>query len=410
LAALIGRSRLATNGSDPWRRLFAAACASAIVVSGCSPERLLNRVSGEPEVVVSPDATALHRSSVVVDLHADSLLWGRDLARRSDVGHVDLPRLREGNVAIQMLTIVTHVPMWLDIERTDERWPDLITLLAIVNGWPFRTLSSRLERAVFQLERFDRLAAADGRLRAVRSRRDLDELLAAREADPRWIGVLLGIEGAQALDGDPENLAGLADRGLRMVGLAHFFDNDFAGSAHGRAKRGLTDAGRRLVREAERLGVLIDLAHSSSATIADVLAWAKKPPIVSHTGVRGTCDNPRNLSDDQLRAIAGAGGVVGIGFWETAVCGLSAADVARAVRYTVDLVGDRHVALGSDFDGAVKTPFDASRLAELTDALLASGLPEASIRRVLGENAVRLFADVLPRETPRVPESSSEAG
>jgi microsomal dipeptidase-like Zn-dependent dipeptidase len=142
--------------------------------------------------------------------------------------------------------------------------------------------------------------------------------------------------------------------------------------------------------------MLVDLAHSSAATIADVVALARNPPVVSHTGVRATCDNPRNLSDDQIRAIARAGGVIGIGFWETAVCGLEPAAIARAVRYVVDLTGDEHVALGSDFDGAVTTGFDASGVPAITQALLDAGLADDSIRKVLGGNALRVLRRVLP--------------
>jgi membrane dipeptidase len=104
--------------------------------------------------------------------------------------------------------------------------------------------------------------------------------------------------------------------GFRMIGLAHFFDNEFAGSAHGVEKYGLTEQGRALVRDMERRKILVDLAHASPKTIEDVTAMASRPVIFSHTGVRGTCDNRRNLSDEQLRKIAATGGVIGIGFWD----------------------------------------------------------------------------------------------
>jgi microsomal dipeptidase-like Zn-dependent dipeptidase len=127
-----------------------------------------------------------------------------------------------------------------------------------------------------------------------------------------------------------------------------------------------------------------------------VLALARKPPIVSHTGVRATCDNPRNLSDEQLRGIAAAGGVIGIGYWPTAVCGDTPAAVARAIRHAIGVVGDEHVALGSDFDGAVTTPFDTGRLDALTEAMLEAGIAERSAQRVLGENALRVLRELLP--------------
>jgi microsomal dipeptidase-like Zn-dependent dipeptidase len=142
--------------------------------------------------------------------------------------------------------------------------------------------------------------------------------------------------------------------------------------------------------------MLIDLAHSSPATLHDVTAMATRPVIVSHTGVKGTCNNPRNLSDDELRAVARTGGVIGIGLWDTATCGVDASATARAIRYAVNVVGIDHVALGSDFDGAVTTPFDSSGWPLVTDALLQEGFSEKEIRQIMGENAVRVLMQTLP--------------
>jgi microsomal dipeptidase-like Zn-dependent dipeptidase len=245
-----------------------------------------------------------------------------------------------------------------------------------------------------------RLAAtaerSNGRLTIVRSAADVDWLLARRSAGDSVVGGLLAIEGAHALDGDPANVDRLFDAGYRMVGLAHFFDNDVAGSAHGIGKGGLTPAGRDVVRRLEARSMLVDLAHASAATIDDVLATATRPVVVSHTGVRGTEDNARNLSDDQLRGVAATGGVVGIGFWPTASGGRDAASIARALGHAVAVIGSDHVALGSDFDGAVPMPFDASGLGLLTAALLAEGLDEATIMAVMGGSAVRLLREALP--------------
>jgi len=298
------------------RAVIGIATAAAVLVAvGCSVERLVNRVKGGPLPVVSPRAAELHTRSFVVDLHADSLLWRRDLARRSTVGAVDLPRLRIGNVALQVFTIVSQFPIAASIDRSDPRWGDAITLLALTNGWPPATYRSRVDRALYQARKLADLAAADPKLVIVRSRSDVDTLIARRAANEDGVvGALLGIEGAHALDGDLANLGRLVDAGVRLIGLAHFFDNDFAGSAHGMKKGGLTPMGRALVAEIDRRGLLLDLAHSSEATIRDVLALATRPPLVSHTGVKGTCPNARNLSDDELRAIAAAGGVIGIGY------------------------------------------------------------------------------------------------
>ena len=375
--------------------LVPAALVLGLVAVGANVERFANRVSGPPLPPVSAVAEKLHRSSFVADLHADSLLWDRDLSRRSSIGHVDLPRLRTGNVALQVFTIVTRFPVTASIERTDPRSPDAITLLAISHGWPWRTYDSLTERVLHQAETLKALSARDPHLLLVRSKADLDRLASERSTDPSWVGAILGIEGAHALD-RPSALDEAFAAGVRLIGLAHFFDNDYAGSAHGLTKGGLTDRGRELVARMEERGIVVDLAHSSEATIRDVLAIARKPPVVSHTGVKGTCDNARNLSDDQLRAIAAAGGVIGIGDWPTAICGDTPAAVARAIRYAVGVAGEDHVALGSDFDGAVATPFDTSRLDAVTQAMVDEGIAEGTIRRVLGKNALRIMHALLP--------------
>jgi membrane dipeptidase len=162
------------------------------------------------------------------------------------------------------------------------------------------------------------------------------------------------------------------------------------------AKGGLTPAGRALVRGLEARGMLLDLAHASAATIDDALAVARRPVVVSHTGVRATCDNARNLTDAQLRGVARTGGLIGIGFWPTAVCGAEPRDVARAIRHAVSVAGVDHVGLGSDFDGAVEVPFDAAGLALLTDALLAEGFSDEDVARVMGANAIRVLQSALP--------------
>ena len=207
---------------------------------------------------------------------------------------------------------------------------------------------------------------------------------------------MLSIEGAHALDGDPANVDVVADAGIRMIGPAHFFDTAFGGSAHGMEQGGLTAKGREMVRRMEARGVILDVSHSSARTIDDALAVSTRPVVASHGGVRGVLDNARNLSDAHLDGIAATGGLVGIGFWPTASGGDDAAAIARSVAYAVERVGAEHVALGSDWDGAVPVPFDAAGVVRLTDALLDVGLDEAAIRAVMGENVLRVLAQALP--------------
>jgi microsomal dipeptidase-like Zn-dependent dipeptidase len=333
----------------------------------------------------------------IADLHADSLLWDRDLLERGSRGHVDLPRLRDGNVALQAFTIVSKVPRGLNIESNDDS-SDQILLLALAQRWPSATWNSLTDRALYQARKLhDAAARSGGSFLVIRTAAELDSFLARRQQEPQLVAGLLGIEGAHALDGDLRNLDRLFDAGFRMMAPTHFFDNDIAGSAHGARKGGLTEKGKEMIRRMEARGMLVDLAHASPQTIDDVLALAARPVVVSHTGVKGTCDNRRNLSDDQLRAIARTGGVAGIGYWETAVCGTDARAIAHAMRHAANVAGVGHVALGSDFDGAVTTPFDTAGLAHITAALLAEGFSAAEIRLLMGENTLRVLRQCLPR-------------
>jgi membrane dipeptidase len=359
-------------------------------------ERRLNAVGRPPPYRPADRAREIHRRSTVVDLHADSLLWGRDLLKRGTRGHVDVPRLIEGGVAVQVFAVTTKVPRNLNIERNDDRTDDIL-LVAIARGWPPATWRSLLARAEHQAGRLQAMAdRSGGLLTLIRGRAGLESFLARRTGDPGIVGGLLAIEGAHALDGDPANVDRLAAAGYRMVAPTHFFDNAFAGSAHGLEQGGLSSLGRELIGRLEAASIIVDLAHASARTIDDVLAIATRPVVASHTGVRGTADNARNLSDDQLRGIAATAGMVGIGFWPTATGGVDVASIGRAIAYAAGVIGVEHVGLGSDFDGAVPVPFDATGLDLVTEALLADGFDEIAIARIMGGNAVDLLMRCLP--------------
>ena len=358
-------------------------------------ENRFNHTVTPGPIQISGVAQRLHNESLVVDLHSDSLLWGRSLLMQSGEGHVDVPRLRQGGVAMQVFGLVTQSPDGQNFQRNAPD-TDRIRALVIATGWPPWTWNSYHQRALHQLRRLRSAAGrSDGALRLVQTRQDLNDLVVARQEGQDVVGAFAGLEGAHAA-ADVSELRALHNAGLRMLGLAHFIDSPLAGSAHGLAKYGLTEEGRAVVREAERLGVAIDVAHASPKAISDVLAMATKPVVVSHGGVQGTCPGPRTLSDAQLRGIARTGGVVGIGFFRGAVCGHDVASIARAIRYAVRVAGADHVALGSDWDGSVTAPFDASGLPALTEALLASGMSTTTVRKVLGENAVRVLSETLP--------------
>jgi len=232
-------------------------------------------------------------------------------------------------------------------------------------------------------------------LRIITNLPELEALLADRADGQQVVGGILGIEGAHALEGDIANLDRLEEVGYRLVGLQHFFDNAVGGSLHGFGNKGLTEFGRQVVREIEARNMILDVAHSSPQVVREVLEMATKPVVISHTGLYSHCNSPRNISDDLMKQIAATGGVLGMGYWKAAACDITPDGIAKGIRAAVDVVGADHVSLGSDFDGSVSTSFDTSELSALTDAMLRAGLSEAQIRKIAGENMLRVLRATL---------------
>lgn len=376
--------------------LLLIAVVAAFVIVPPMVDRSMNSVEPGPLPKPSAAAAKLHESLFIADLHCDALLWNRDLLTHNSRGHVDVPRLIEGNVALQALTVVTKTPKKMnnDLNSGDT---DNITTLAFMQRWPRATWSSLFERALYQSRRLhEAVARSEGRFVLIDSARGLRDFVEARKKSPHLTAAFLGIEGLHCLEGKLENLDLLYNAGFRMMGPAHFFDNEVAGSAHGVDKGGLTPLGRKVIHRMEELKILVDLAHSSPATIDDVLAMATRPVIVSHTGVKGTCDNMRNLSDDHVRRIAAQGGLIGIGYWDSAVCATDVKAIVRAIRYAANLGGVDHVALGSDYDGTINAPFDTSGIGSITEELLNEGFSPEDIGKIMGGNALRLLLASLP--------------
>ena len=229
-------------------------------------ERQRNVIDGQPLPPVSAEAQALHDSLTIVDLHGDTLLWKRDLTEPADRGHIDLPRLQAGNVALQVFSSVTKTPRGQNYEgNTDET--DNITLLAIGQLQPLRTWTSLLERTLWHAEKLERASNnSDASVELVREASDIPGWLGARRersapSGQRLVMAMLSVEGLHNLEGDLGKLQVLHDAGVRMAGLTHFFDNDLAGSMHGVTKGGLTPMGREAVRRMEALGIVVDIAH-----------------------------------------------------------------------------------------------------------------------------------------------------
>lgn len=364
-------------------------------------ERSMNKVDGKPLAQVSERAKALHKTLTIVDLHSDSLLWSRNFLDRAKRGHMDLPRLEEGHVALQILASTTKSPKGQNYDANGGD-TDNITGLVIAQLQPVRTWNSLLERSLWHAEKLHRaVAASGGQLVAVADQADLNALLAARQGKAAPVGAMLSIEGLHVLEGDIANLDKLYAAGFRMAGLTHFFDNDLAGSMHGLKKGGLTPLGRDVVTRMEARGMIVDIAHCSSACVADILKMARRPVVSSHGGVQATCKVNRNLNDEQVRGLAATGGLVGIGYWDAAVCDTSPASIAKAMKHVRDLVGINHVALGSDYDGATTVRFDTSKLVQVTQALIDAGFSDDEIRAAMGGNAIRvLSAGLVPLAPP----------
>ena len=375
--------------------------AAAVGFFGFAPgyvEGAMNQIDGKPLIAVSDEAKTLHKTLNIVDLHSDTLMWNRDLNDRASRGHMDLTRLQEGNVALQLFSSVTKTPKNQNYDGNGAD-SDNITLLTVAQLQPVKTWSSLAERSLYHAQkRDDAVAASNNAIKAVNTASQLDALLAARQKDTRPIGAMLTIEGLQNLEGKAANLDRLYDAGFRMAGLTHFFDNELAGSMHGLKKGGLTPFGRDIVRRMEAKGMIIDIAHLSHKGVAEVLAMATRPVVSSHGGVQATCKVNRNLTDDEVRGVAKTGGVIAIGYWDGALCDTSPRAAAKAMKHVRDLVGIQFVALGSDYDGATTVRFDTSQLVQVTQALMDEGFTAAEIRAVMGENALRVIrAGLLPR-------------
>ena len=375
--------------------LFAVALAGFLLFAPGIVERSMNKVL-PVAAKAGPRALALHKTLAIADMHSDTLMWQRDVLDLASRGHVDLPRLEDGHVALQVFSSVSKTPKGQNYDANGSD-SDNITLLTIAQLQPPRTWSSILERSLYHASKLQRAADnSGGRLRFIQTSADLAKLLADRAHGQQVTGAVFSVEGLQNLEGKLANLDRLQAAGMRMAGLTHFFDNEVAGSMHGIKKGGLTPLGRQVVTELERRHIIVDIAHSSHKTVADVLAMATRPVVSSHGGVQATCKVNRNLTDDEIRGVAKTGGVIGIGYWDAAVCGTEPAKVARAIAHVRDLVGIDYVGLGSDFDGATTTGFDTSKLALVTQALMDRGFSDTDIAKVMGGNVLRVLGQVLP--------------
>jgi membrane dipeptidase len=328
----------------------------------------------------SIEARELHQLFPPIDLHVDTLMWARGwrynllrrhrpwLPRAAWVGHVDVPQLKEINAGAQLFC--------LSID-------------------PFR------RRGFYQLanDQIDQLVAAcHDRPQDVILWRSMNDWYRARKRNA--VAAIITIEGAHFLEGSIEKFRQLVRRGVRSLGLVHFRPNEAAWPNYGWGadnNRCLTDFGRQLIHECNQLGVIVDLAHLNLCGFMEACALSRQPVIVSHTGLKGVHPHPRNIDDRQLRAVAATGGVVGIMYEPRYLGGRDIEAVLRHLSWAIKIVGDEHVALGSDFDGMI-TPVrgleQVSKLPNLTEAMLRIGWSTERIGRILCQNVLRVLRSV----------------
>jgi membrane dipeptidase len=329
----------------------------------------------------------LHRQSLVVDTHCDTLkcllpqftrprdsMWQDrskvGFGKRSKLGHIDLPRLKQGGVDLQVFAI------------SSERDP--------TPAYPLRTAMEMIEAFYTECEKYPKLVTP------VTSHA---EIMQANEEGK--IAAMLSIEGSDVIEGHVSMLRVYHRLGVRMVGLVHSLRNLLAdGVADNRTKGGLSQLGVEAVEELNRLGMIVDVSHLSDAGFWDVLDTSKEPVVASHSNSRAVCPHPRNLTDDMIRALSDKGGVIGMNFATDFVHKTkpSVETLVDHIDHIVDIVGPGHVGLGSDFDGIPATPTgleDASKMPAITEELVKREYSEEYIRLILGGNHLRLIKEVV---------------
>jgi membrane dipeptidase len=346
---------------------------------------------------VNADALAFHRECLVLDLHIDTLLWvrllGYDLARPHRnrlpyspfAWHFDLERAALGGLKACVFGLVIN---------PREVNPELMLPLKFLAWWERGERGSGFPQTLDTIDLLNRAAAAQPhRLAFCKSGSEVRVAV----AEGRFAG-LAALEGAQGIEGRLEDVHTAYAHGLRMLGLVHFQATEAAYpmtiSAFDDA--GLTHFGIELISEMERLGMVVDLAHLNPRGVDEALKVMKRPFVVSHTACRALVNHPRNLEDTQIRRIANRGGVVGIAFGNTFVKG-DLSGFLDHVEHVIHVGGADAIALGSDFDGMivpVKGMRDVTVYPRITQGLLARGQPPEMVRKVLGENALRVITEV----------------
>jgi microsomal dipeptidase-like Zn-dependent dipeptidase len=391
----------------------------------------------------SDKACDRYRELFIADAHADTLLH-RDPSEPSTRGHVDLSRLLSGGVDLQVFAMAPFAPSMRakggDLCGSRTATNRIAGLFVVTEPFRPRTWFSSYARVMRMIERFNAAVEMErgetGRLIQIFGPEDFDRLQQARSNRKPTVGAMLAVEGFYWASPDPkvlrQQIRELKARGVRMIGFTQRASNLLAGSSEDCDDRaGLSEVGRVTVQEVWRQGMILDLAHASPATIADVAAMARDtleagPVLVSHVGVKRTCDRDRNLSDEDARNVARAGGVIGLGFWSYVTCWTLAEqhiDVRRMVVAAFialyDILNDpafrqemgpsfdplAHIGFGSDFDGATTMPFDTTGIPWLLEGLTSAErdgrrvFDDVAIAKIAGKNLLRIIAQAFDRES-----------
>jgi membrane dipeptidase len=387
----------------------------------CCIIALLPAVGAAPQADLQTKSRALHFGAIVIDTHVDTPLRLLDpafeLSTRHTEGGIDIPRMRDGGLDALFFAI------WIPGTVTGPR---------------------AVERALTQIDRVRRQAALYPRdLELATTASDIQNTVTHHK-----IAALIGVEGGHMINDDLKNLDRFFDLGVRYLTLTHSVNVNWADSSGDiPAHNGLTDFGRRVIAEMNRLGMIEDISHASDKTFYDVLAISQAPVLATHSCCRALCDAPRNMSDQMIKNLAAKGGVIQINYYDAFLsqpfrdalkandslidkdidakvrqrCGddeacsaiegmrlereyINAGKLPRVdwtmiidhIDHAVKLVGAEHVGLGSDFDGATPPDGmeDASHLPQITDALLKKGYSTVDIKNILGGNTLRVMRQV----------------
>ena len=372
---------------------------------------------------ISKEARDIHYSALVVDTHSDSLAWPTrhdvDIGQRQEETHMDLPRMKEGNQNVQFFACFAS-PGWIEKKKVVQVTLDYMD--------SFHTLMQNYP------EQIEQATTADD---------------VRRITDAGKLAGILCIEGGHSIDDDLSILRMYHRLGARYMTLTWNNTNNWADGVLDEPRHeGLNHFGREVVREMNRLGMLVDISHVAPATFWDAIATTTKPVIASHSSAKAICAAPRNLEDDQIRAVADNGGVIGVNYeitfvgeaYRTAKDALDSekadeskraekdhpaesgglknalreidelhdekvaelskphyTEIVDHIDHMVSVAGVDHVGLGSDFDGATMPEGmeDCTKVPLITDELLRRGYGESDVRKILGENFMRVMGEAL---------------